>query len=322
MRTSDTVLVLTCTEDPTADAVISELKHRDVRVVRLDTGDFPTRLRLSASTADGCWVGRLGDEHTGLDWSDVRSVYYRRPTRFRLPEGMSQADEMFAGVEARHAIGGLLACLDALWLNDPIKQATAEYKPLQLSVAAAAGLRTPETLITNHRPDAVEFAEKVGGKIVCKQLSSLVFSENEQMRMTYTTLLDPAAIDPAQFAATAHLVQQWVPKAYEARVTVVGRTPMAIAIRAASDAGHVDWRSDYDSLTYEPIDTPSAVTIAISRFMDKLGLAFGAFDFVITPDGDWVMLECNPAGQWLWLEHETKAPIAAALADLLTEGQS
>ena len=32
------------------------------------------------------------------------------------------------------------------------------------------------------------------------------------------------------------------------------------------------------------------------------------------------MLECNPAGQWLWLQEETGVPIAAALADLLTEG--
>jgi len=28
---------------------------------------------------------------------------------------------------------------------------------------------------------------------------------------------------------------------------------------------------------------------------------------------------CNPAGQWLWLEHETGLPIAAAIADALTE---
>jgi hypothetical protein len=50
-----------------------------------------------------------------------------------------------------------------------------------------------------------------------------------------------------------------------------------------------------------------------------LGLNYGAFDFVVTPNDEWVM-ECNPAGQWLWLEHETGVPIAAALADLLTEG--
>jgi glutathione synthase/RimK-type ligase-like ATP-grasp enzyme len=54
--------------------------------------------------------------------------------------------------------------------------------------------------------------------------------------------------------------------------------------------------------------------------MDGLGLNYGAFDFVVTPDGDWVMLECNPAGQWLWLERETGIPIAAALAEFLTEG--
>ncbi|MGH3845933.1 MAG: hypothetical protein ACRDS0_31615, partial [Pseudonocardiaceae bacterium] len=33
-------------------------------------------------------------------------------------------------------------------------------------------------------------------------------------------------------------------------------------------------------------------------------------------------LECNPNGQWLWLEHEVGLPIAAALADLLSSGVS
>jgi len=46
---------------------------------------------------------------------------------------------------------------------------------------------------------------------------------------------------------------------------------------------------------------------------------YGAFDFVVTPDGEWIMLECNPAGQWLWLQ-ETGVPIAATLADVLVEG--
>lgn len=319
MNTSDTVLILTCAEDATADAVTAELARRDTRVVRMDTGDFPTALRLSATTADGGWTGRLATDDTSVDLADVRSVYFRRPTRFRLPAGMSQADEVFAAVEARHGFGGLLASLDVLWVNEPIRQAAAEYKPLQLATAAACGLRTPATLLTNQHRDVIDFADKVGGPVVCKQLSSLVFSEDDEMRTTYTTVIDPATIDPAAFAATAHLIQEFVPKAYEARVTVVGRTPIAVAIRSTSEAGRIDWRSDYDALTYERIDVPEAVTLGVGRFLDGLGLTYGAFDFVVTPDGDWVMLECNPAGQWLWLEHETGAPIAAALADLLTE---
>lgn len=43
----------------------------------------------------------------------------------------------------------------------------------------------------------------------------------------------------------------------------------------------------------------------------------GALDFIVTDDADWVFLECNPNGQWAWIEEETGLPIAAALADAL-----
>ena len=33
-----------------------------------------------------------------------------------------------------------------------------------------------------------------------------------------------------------------------------------------------------------------------------LGILFGAFDFIVTPEGEHVFLEVNPAGQFLWVE--------------------
>lgn len=318
----DTILILTSAQDATADAVCEALTHAGGKFVRLDTGDFPMELRLSATTAaDGSWAGALSTAADTLGLERVRSVFYWRPTRFRLPAGMSAADEVFAAVEARHGLGGLLASLDALWVNDPVKTAVAEYKPLQLTVAARCGLAVPRTLLGNTPADVAVFAARVGGQVVCKPLSSLVFTESgDEPMKPYTTIIDPATVDVAGFAATAHLVQEWVPKAFEARVTMVGDLPIAVAIRSASAVGQVDWRADYDSLTYEVIDVPHAVTDGMRRFLAALGLHYGAFDFVITPEGRWVMLECNPAGQWLWLEHETGAPIAAALAELLKKG--
>jgi hypothetical protein len=44
------------------------------------------------------------------------------------------------------------------------------------------------------------------------------------------------------------------------------------------------------------------------------GLAFGAFDFMVTPDHEWFALECNPEGQWDWIEENTGLPIADAIA--------
>jgi hypothetical protein len=49
---------------------------------------------------------------------------------------------------------------------------------------------------------------------------------------------------------------------------------------------------------------------------------FGAFDFVIATDGSWHFLECNPSGQWAFLEPPTGLPMTAAIADLLEGGRA
>jgi hypothetical protein len=36
-----------------------------------------------------------------------------------------------------------------------------------------------------------------------------------------------------------------------------------------------------------------------------MGLIYGAIDMRLTPDGRYVFLEINPAGQWLFVEHRT-----------------
>lgn len=51
-----------------------------------------------------------------------------------------------------------------------------------------------------------------------------------------------------------------------------------------------------------------------------LGVLFGALDFVRTPSGEYVFLESNVNGQWLWIQQDTGADIAGAVADLLLSG--
>lgn len=319
-NTERTVLILTAVQDETADAVATELDHKGTRTVRLDTGDFPIRMSLAAEHDGRTWHSRLWTADTEVDLNTVTSVYYRRPTRFTMPEGLSDGDSVFAAVEARLGVGGVLDSMDTLWVNRPANVAVAEYKPVGLKVAGQVGLRVPRTLVTNDHASVVKFADQVGVPLVCKTFSSLVLSEDDVPQSIYTTPVRVQDIDPTALAVTTHLIQEWVPKAYEVRVTMVGRRPYATTIRTDSDAGHVDWRSDYGSLTYEPVDPPAHITASMTRYLDVLGLHYGAFDFVVTPDGDWIMLECNPAGQWLWLEESAGLPIAAGLADLLTEG--
>ncbi|MCA1703727.1 MAG: hypothetical protein LC808_10885 [Actinobacteria bacterium] len=56
------------------------------------------------------------------------------------------------------------------------------------------------------------------------------------------------------------------------------------------------------------------------RYLDLFGLSFGAFDFGVTSDGQWLAYKCNPSAQWLWLEHQTGIGISTALAEFLAAG--
>jgi len=112
-----------------------------------------------------------------------------------------------------------------------------------------------------------------------------------------------------------------VNKQYEVRLTVVDERFFAARIDAGSDAARIDWRRDYDSLSYEVIsELPADVCAGVRRLMRSFGLRFAAMDFIVDPAGTRHFLDLNPNGQWAWIEDATGLPITAALADALTSG--
>jgi hypothetical protein len=48
-------------------------------------------------------------------------------------------------------------------------------------------------------------------------------------------------------------------------------------------------------------------------------LRFGAFDLIEQPNGEFVFLEVNPAGNWLWLEDRVNVPISDRLVAALLQ---
>ncbi|MFJ6770883.1 ATP-grasp ribosomal peptide maturase [Kitasatospora sp. NPDC091257] len=318
MPTADAVLVLTGTFDPTADLVIEELNRRGTPVFRADTAWFPSRLAVVAGL-DGAsgWAGTLATERRTLDLSTVRSVYYRRPTAPEFPAEMSAEARSVASAEARRGFGGLLSALSCRWLPPPGRAADAEYKPFQLRVAAESGLRVPRTLITNSPSAAREFAEGIGGPVVYKPFTSIRGTVGGRSVAVYANVLEEGGTDHPSISTTANLFQEWVPKAHEVRLTAVDGQLFAAEIHANSSAAEVDWRSDYDNLTYQVCDPPAAVTSAVRRMLGRLGLPYGAFDFVVSPSGKWTFLEVNPNGQYGFIEQATGLPITTAICDYL-----
>ncbi len=178
---------------------------------------------------------------------------------------------------------------------------------------AEAGLRIPRTLIMNDPQHARHFAQAVG-TVAYKALQGSPLVGGKSL---YTTIIrSPTAIGDS-VRHTAHLFQEFIPKQFEVRLTVVGRQMFAARIDAHSNAAKADFRADYDNLTYQPIELPEHVAEGIRLLMHRFGLLYAAHDFLVTEDGQWVYLETNPNGQWGWIEVHTGLPIAAALASLL-----
>jgi ATP-grasp ribosomal peptide maturase len=317
-----TVLILATERDISADSVVRALAERDVAVFRADVSRFPQQLTLDAELREGRWKGRLATPYRGVALEELRSVWYRSPSAFGFPATMSGTERRHAQHEAKLGFGGVLASLPVLWVNHLSRHADAGYKPRQLVAAAEAGLNVLPTLVTNDAGAVRRFAAPSGpASVVTKMFGAPAICEQGGRRVALTQRLTESDLgDLRGIEATAHQFQQWVPKQYEARVVVIGRHVFAVAIRAHSDAAHVDWRADYDALSYERITPPDAVRHGVRAVMRELGLVYGAFDFVITPRDRWVFLEVNPGGQYGWLEDVADVPLTATLADLLAQG--
>lgn len=256
-----------------------------------------------------------------MPFEDVRSVYYRRPGLFVFPDDMPSAARRFAEAEARYGFGGVVGGLDCFWLNHPARIADAEYKPLQLQLASRCGLRVPRTRITNEPASARDFVDSMNGCAVYKPLSGASFAKGDAAAALFTSPVGPADVADPRITLTAHLFQERVAKRHDVRLTAVGDDLFAVAIDVqGSEAARLDWRADYASHRYVPTDTPQEVRRGVRDLLGHLGLAFGALDFVVTPEGQWVFLEINPNGQWGWIEACTDLPISSAIADALERG--
>ncbi|MEZ0095338.1 ATP-grasp ribosomal peptide maturase [Streptacidiphilus sp. EB129] len=306
------VLVVTNLDDPTTDLVIGELHGRGVPVVRFDSGDFPATLSVEATITHAGVTGSLSTPTRTANLAHVRSLYYRRPSGFCFPS-LDEQTARFAVTQARYGLGGILASLPGcLYVNHPHRIGDAEFKPSGLAAAVDAGFRVPATLVTSDPDAARAFVKNAAGPVIYKPLSAPLYRIDGVSCTVQVQEVTADQIDET-VAGTVHLFQHAVDKTVDARVTVMGTNVFAVRI----DSDLLDWRTDYTRLTYSVVTPPPSVTEALNAYLAHFGLVFGAFDFAVDRQGQWWFLECNPSGQWAWLEPETGLPMVAAMADLL-----
>lgn len=313
-----TILIVSTLQDVHARAVMTALAAAGAQLELLDLAEFPQRLALSMAFDPGgrrfALRRRNGDRE--LDLAEVTAVWWRRPQPFGLSPALADpAARRFAVSEAMTAFQGLYQSLDALWINDPTRDSVASHKPYQLTLAQDIGLEIPPTLMTNDEDAARAFWRAHAGEVIHKQFLALpdTWRETRRLRDGDERIAPAVAHAPVIF-------QRHVPASADLRVIVVGEHLFAAATDVSRSAYPQDVRMNLDA-RYEEHVLPDHVARQLRALMERLGLVYGAIDLRLTPDGRYVFLEINPAGQFLYIEYATGQPITAALAKALRDGR-
>jgi len=318
------ILVVSTKFDPHADIIIQQLHERQIPFARFNTEDFPPNSSLTVLLEGTQHSEELTlPNNPQIKGSDITAVWYRRPAPFEFPSEFSPAAHVFAERETREAIRGLWELLDCLWVNHPERNRVAEIKLNQLKTAGCLGLEIPRTLVTNNPESVRKFFYACSGNIIIKCLGGSLATNGLDSTAIYTNIVkDDDLVEIENVRYTPVLLQEYVPKEVELRITAVGSKLFAAEIHSQTQpATRHDWRRDTLNLHHREHQLPHEIKKKCLALVEFFGLHFGAIDMILTPDGRYVFLEINPNGQWAWIEELTGLPISEAMIDLLTGKQ-
>lgn len=322
------ILILSEDTDPHVTYVTPLLEASGAEYLWFDPARFPADAEILLSFDQPGRVRtvlRYGGRD--VDLSRVTAVWSRRPKPpVPAPEITGDRQRRWVTREGQELLTGMWQSLDCLWVPGKRRDSDMGYnKPHHLALAARLGFHVPRTLMTNS-PDAfLKFYAECEGRIVAKVMLDPRVWRDEEEHVFFTQVIrrrDMISYRAIRYAPV--IVQEYIPKQVELRITVVGARVFTAEIHSqASRATRHDWRHyDIDRTPHRPHRLPPDIEALCLTLVQALGLCFGAIDMILTPEGKYVFVEINSNGQWAWIQDLTGLPIAEAIADLLVAGAS
>ncbi|GAA0357892.1 hypothetical protein GCM10009092_22620 [Bowmanella denitrificans] len=308
------ILIITNSHDLHADLLDSKLQRKGHQPFRVNLDHFPCDYHIQHTFSHGQVRGKLTHlpSLASLKLEEVAAVWLRKPADYRyFSDDLSAQERAFAKLETDQAMFGWLYCLDCYWISHPLSLRGAMWKTEQLNRAQALGFCIPDSLVTNYPDDVKSFADQLHSPMIFKTLSSPDLGADQVNDSDVhtpgglaTTLVSEemlSALDAVR-EVPCHF-QRYIDKEYELRVTIIGQHVFAAKIHSQDDERtKVDSRDMSAEILYEATQLPADVEKRCLALVKSYGLNFSALDIVVTRQGEYVFLENNPNGQFLYVE--------------------
>jgi glutathione synthase/RimK-type ligase-like ATP-grasp enzyme len=302
---------LIVTEPSDTHAIITTLVLESLghKVINLFSGDFPTKQQNSVFIDQKVYECNTQDDFQSLHHVGYDVVWWRRPRPPVLNKALVHPDDYkFHHRESLlfHENFTHQLAPGAWWINRKEASIRSSYKLLQLKIASEVGLIIPTTLCSNNKEEILSFYKQYSKKgIIYKPLSYQFWEEDGKFRALYTSKIkDIQLLEENIFQFFPGIYQEQIPKKYELRVTCFGDYIVAARLNSQThEYGREDWRVlEFNDLEIEPYSLPEHLKQQIRFLMRELGIVFGCLDFIVTPDNQYIFLEVNEQGQFLFLE--------------------
>ncbi|MEW6731013.1 MAG: MvdC/MvdD family ATP grasp protein [Acidobacteriota bacterium] len=308
-----TVLIITHSGDLHADLLSQTLIFKGCHPFRLNLDCFPRDYQLSQIFLPGHWHSEITHIVSSqcLDLAQVGAVWLRKPADYTfLSQDLTPQERAYAKLETEQALFSLLYCLNCYWVSHPLALRAALWKGEQLQRAMRMGFRIPASLITNVPAQVHSFRQAIHSELIFKSMSTPTLAVDEveaEDRISYgictTILTDDYLDDLDSVSELASHFQEYIPKQYELRVTVIGEKLFAAKIHSQDDARTaIDSRDMSAEILYEATQLPPDIAQRCLNLVKSYGLNFSAIDLIVTPDNEYVFLENNPNGQFLYIQ--------------------
>ncbi len=302
------ILIVGTPEDIPSALIHHKIIQRGEPACFFDTTRFPGDIQLSfdpEALATGFMTLSGLDE---IALSEIRSVYRRWSRGVIAPPETDPVLQEAVYWNLESAIGSFFRCFDCLWINSQEATEMHKYKGYQLKLLKQAGIRVPDTLITNHPERMREFYEQQGKQVIYKPVRG----------WAHTEMLTEADFLPERLAGLSHSpvkLQEFVPGT-DIRAYVLGDEIYAMEIRSDT----LDFREDPEAPRVK-IDLPPTVAEDCLKLARTLDLVFTGIDLRRTPDHEYVFFEGNPTPVFVYDEEVTGYPISDRLVDRLIAGE-
>ncbi len=320
------ILIMTVGGDFHSYAVAEALDRQGVSSALWFTSDLPHRSAVSIS---------IEDREAKVLYSDVENTFlnlkprvvWNRRTDIVLDENAIHAsDYSFVELECRTFYRSIKDFFSrgAFWVNPWQAASWADHKATQHRAAAQLGLVTPDTLYSNSPEEIRKFLGRHEGRTIFKPFHSMPWASDKERWAPYTTALDTESLPDDRILQLAPgIYQERIDKSHELRVTVMGDRVFSFKLFSQqTSSGHLDWKRSHREMKIEPHRLDEKTANLCRALLQELGLVFGCFDFVVSPEGERVFLEVNQMGQFLFLEFRTGFPLLDAFSAFLKQGRS